>query len=43
MPEHESDEEHDWNDKGPQGIAFYTHLRKHPKILNYTMEKQYTK
>ncbi len=43
MPEHESDDELDDENSGPPEIKYYHHLKKHPKIIQYTLEKQYLK
>ena len=44
MPEHDSDDENDpSNKKAPTGIMFYSHLKKHPKLLSFTLDKQYVK
>ena len=38
-----SDEESNQNETGPEGISFYQDLKKHPKILQYTMAKLHDK
>ena len=34
-----SDEESNPNETGPEGVSFYQSLKKHPKILQYTVSK----
>ena len=34
-----SDDESDMNERGPKGVSYFHNLRKHPKLLEYTLKR----